>query len=67
MLDGSDLERVKRGKLVSLVVLAASLLLLVAQFGPLAIFGTEARGHHYAPAGGHLSNKVGSRTTGTSL
>jgi hypothetical protein len=66
MLDGSDLERVKRGRLVSLLVLATILLLLVAQFGPSAIFGTEARGDHHAPAGGHLSNKVGSRTTGTS-
>jgi hypothetical protein len=66
MPNGSHRERIKGGKLVSLLVVLAILLLLVVQFGASAIFGAETAGDHHMPGGGRGSGEVGLRTSGKS-
>jgi hypothetical protein len=67
MPNGNDREDIKRGKLVSFLVLVAILLLLFVQFAPSAIFGTETEDDHHMSDGGHGSIEVGLRTSGKSL
>jgi hypothetical protein len=66
MPNGSDRETIKRGKLVSFLVLMAILLLLFVQFGPSAIFGAETEGDHLVPGGGRGSGEVRLPTSGKS-
>jgi hypothetical protein len=66
MPNGSDGEQIKRGKLASFLVLMAILLLRFVQFGPSAIFGTEAEGDRHMPDGGHGARENGSPTSGKS-
>jgi hypothetical protein len=63
----NDREGIKRGKLVSFLVLVAILVLLFVQFGPSAIFGTQTEGYHHMSDGGHGSIEVSLRTSGKSL
>jgi hypothetical protein len=49
---GAAANRMKKGrKLLALLVLVASLLLIIVQFGPSVVFGSEAAGSSHMRAG----------------